>query len=188
MLLGPDNVGIAIGISLLSCIYTEIFVISYPLPVTGRHLWFLTHPDVGQYSIVPPYCSTKNYAISVEISHRLHSICNIRYKHFSFHVRHFDFRLNAGRILRRAMLLPATVTLTSSKQMRQRWICCCMWFTPFYSMVTKFITFSQRNHPLLLHFRWRHLIMGWTIFENLNISTRSRPIIEYLIFQPILLA
>jgi len=33
------------GISLLSCVQAELHVISYALPVTGRHLWFLIHPD-----------------------------------------------------------------------------------------------------------------------------------------------
>jgi len=41
-LLDIENIGIAVGISLLSRIQAEI---SYPLPVTGRHLWYITHPD-----------------------------------------------------------------------------------------------------------------------------------------------
>jgi len=32
------NIGIAVGISLLSCVQAELQVISYPLPVTSRHL------------------------------------------------------------------------------------------------------------------------------------------------------
>ena len=42
------NIGIAVGIPLLSHIPAEICVISYILPVTGSHLWFLTNPHVGQ--------------------------------------------------------------------------------------------------------------------------------------------
>jgi len=39
----------SIGISLLYRIQAEIYVISYPLPVTGHHLWFnITHPDTRQ--------------------------------------------------------------------------------------------------------------------------------------------
>jgi len=38
VLLDPGNMGVAIGILLLSCIRAEIYVISYLLPVTGRHL------------------------------------------------------------------------------------------------------------------------------------------------------
>ena len=34
--------------SLLSSIQAEICIISYPLPVTGHHLRFLTNPHVGQ--------------------------------------------------------------------------------------------------------------------------------------------
>jgi len=30
--------------------YAEIYVIPYPLPVTGRHLWYVTHPVVGECS------------------------------------------------------------------------------------------------------------------------------------------
>jgi len=31
------------------------------------------------------------------------------------------------------------------------------------SIVTKFITFSLKNHPHHLYFRWRNLITGWSI-------------------------
>jgi hypothetical protein len=34
----PENIGIAFAISLLSCIPAELHVISYLLPVNGRHL------------------------------------------------------------------------------------------------------------------------------------------------------
>jgi len=39
---------IAVGISLLSRIQAEIYVIQYSLAVTGCHLWFLTCPDTPQ--------------------------------------------------------------------------------------------------------------------------------------------
>jgi len=61
------------------------------------------------------------------------------------------------------MLLSAAVTSASSKQTQQRWICFQRCFTPFDSMVTKFITFSPTNNPPHLHFRWLNLITGWTI-------------------------
>jgi len=66
-------------------------------------------------------------------------------------------------IVHRAILLSAAAILLSSKQTQQRWICFARWFTPFDSMVTKFITFSPKNHPPHLHFRWRNSITGWTI-------------------------
>jgi len=47
-ILDAINKDLAVGISLLSCIQAEIYVIPYSLPVTGRHLWFLTHPDWRQ--------------------------------------------------------------------------------------------------------------------------------------------
>ena len=46
VLLDPENVRVAIGISLLSCIKAEIFVIAYVLTVYGSHLWFTSHRDV----------------------------------------------------------------------------------------------------------------------------------------------
>jgi len=48
VLLDIENIGINIGILLLSRIHAEIYAILYPLPVTGRHLWFLTHPVTRQ--------------------------------------------------------------------------------------------------------------------------------------------
>jgi len=43
LVVSPDleNMGIAVGISLLSCIEVKIYVISYLLPVNGSHLLFL---------------------------------------------------------------------------------------------------------------------------------------------------
>ena len=35
---GPENMGIAVEISLLSCIEDKIYVISYLHPVNGHHL------------------------------------------------------------------------------------------------------------------------------------------------------
>jgi len=46
----PGNKGVAVGISLRSCIQAEIYVISYLFPANGRHLWFLTYADIGQHS------------------------------------------------------------------------------------------------------------------------------------------
>ena len=49
MLPYPENIDKAVVISLLSCIRAEIYVLSFLLPVTDRHLPFPTYPDVGQY-------------------------------------------------------------------------------------------------------------------------------------------
>jgi len=54
----------------------------------------------------------------------------------------------------------------TQKQTQQRWICFQRWFRWFThsdSTVTKFITFSPKNHPHYLHFRWRNSITGWNI-------------------------
>ena len=39
----PENMGLAVGISLLSCLRAEIYVLSFLLPVIGRHLRFPTY-------------------------------------------------------------------------------------------------------------------------------------------------
>ena len=46
LLLNPENMDIAVGISLLSCIRAEIYVMSFLFPVNGRHLRFPTYLDV----------------------------------------------------------------------------------------------------------------------------------------------
>ena len=45
-----ENMGIAVGNSLLKCIEAEIYVISFLLPINDHHLRFPTYPDAGQYS------------------------------------------------------------------------------------------------------------------------------------------
>jgi len=54
--------GVAVRISLLSCIRAEIYVMSYPLPVNGRHLRFTTYPDIGLHSqlFIPVVWSRKH--------------------------------------------------------------------------------------------------------------------------------
>ena len=54
MLLYHETVGVAVGISLLSSIESEIFVIAYVLPVNGGHLLFTSHTDVGKYPRISP--------------------------------------------------------------------------------------------------------------------------------------
>jgi len=49
------------------------------------------------------------------------------------------------------------------KETQQRVICFQMWFTPFDSIVTKFITYSPKNHPPNFHLLWRNSITGCTI-------------------------
>jgi len=45
MLLDPENIGMTIGITLLSYIQAEIYDISYPLQVAGRHHTKLFYPN-----------------------------------------------------------------------------------------------------------------------------------------------
>jgi len=58
------NIGMAVGILLPSCVQAELHVISYPLMVTSRHLWFLTHPDTRQ-------CLDQSSRVAWHRKHRL---------------------------------------------------------------------------------------------------------------------
>jgi len=64
MLLDIENIGKAVGISLLSRIQAAIYVIPYPLPVTGRNIWYITHPGVGSVRLAIPCFWTSNMAFS----------------------------------------------------------------------------------------------------------------------------
>ena len=50
VLLDPENLGVIVGISLLSHFEAEIYDIAFVVPVNGGHLLFTSHPDVGKYS------------------------------------------------------------------------------------------------------------------------------------------
>jgi len=52
------NLGISVGLVLLSCVQAVIYAISYILPVQGRHLWFFTNPwHRPVLTFVPLCCS-----------------------------------------------------------------------------------------------------------------------------------
>jgi len=53
IMLDAKNISKSVEISLLSRIQADTYFISYTLPVTGRHLWFLTHTDTRQCSDYP---------------------------------------------------------------------------------------------------------------------------------------
>jgi len=93
----------------------------------------------------------------------IYSISNVRFKWFRFQVRHFDFQLNSHRICTGRCSYQQRWLRHSQKQMKHCWICLRRWLTSFDSIVTKFITFSPKNHPHNLHFRWRNSITGWII-------------------------
>ena len=48
VLFDPNNMSMAVGFSLLSCIQAEIHVMSFLFPVNGRHLQVPTNPHIGQ--------------------------------------------------------------------------------------------------------------------------------------------
>jgi hypothetical protein len=50
VLLDPENVGVAVGISLLSNTQAEIKDLAYILPVNSGHLGFTSQPDVVEYT------------------------------------------------------------------------------------------------------------------------------------------
>ena len=50
ILLDLGNMGIAVGITLLTSIQVEINIIHYQLPVYGSHLRFTSDPDLEEYS------------------------------------------------------------------------------------------------------------------------------------------
>ena len=45
----PENIEVAVGILLTSCIQAEIYDIAYALPVNGGHVWFTSHADIREY-------------------------------------------------------------------------------------------------------------------------------------------
>jgi len=93
------------------------------------------------------------------------------FKCLRFPIRHCDFRLKTHRIIHRAMLLSAAVTSASSKTNVATFnllpkVIYALWFNGH--QVCQIFT---KNHPQLLHFRWRNSKTGWTISK---ISTSFR--------------
>jgi len=92
----PGNMGVSVGISLLSCILAEIYVISYPLPVSGRHLCFTTYPDIEQHhQFHCVFSGTENVLLPLKLCHYiladLHVITN-----FQLPSMISDFRFHLG--------------------------------------------------------------------------------------------
>ena len=88
----PKNMGIAVEISLLSCIEAEIYFISFILPVNCRHLRFPTYPVVGQSlhlsSVLPSFES-----MAQPLEFRCHHVYKLRYVKLHFSAAIFDFWL-----------------------------------------------------------------------------------------------
>jgi len=97
VLLDIENIGIyyipiAVGISLLTPIQAEIYVISYTLPVTGRHLWYITHPPWRRRVFAPvlPCLWFSKMAVPLEV--RWYLIRIVRsYSDIRSVCRHFEF-------------------------------------------------------------------------------------------------
>jgi len=71
MLLDIENIGIAVVISLLLCIYKPKRTLCHihAFPVTGRHLWYITHPWRREvFALALPCFWTSKMAVSPESS------------------------------------------------------------------------------------------------------------------------
>jgi len=89
-----ENMGIAVGISFLSCIEAEICDISYLLPVNGCHLRIIRDPSIGHsydYSSRVARPQKRGY-IAVGISLLLHTQPKIQ-------VLYMYFRLMAAILI-----------------------------------------------------------------------------------------
>jgi len=113
MLLDLISIGTAVRISLLSRI-AALHVVWYSLPVPGRHLQLSTHLTWSCTNIRPTTLFDAQDML-IPLKFHIYSICNVRFKCFRFHVRHFALRFNSHRTVHRAMLLSPVVTSASSK-------------------------------------------------------------------------
>jgi len=99
----------------------------------------------------------------IPLKFHIYFISNVRFKCFRFHVHHFDFWLNSHRIVHRAMLLSAAVTLASSKTNAATLnllpkVIYALWFNGHQV----YHIFPKNPQPHL-HFQWRTSTTGWTI-------------------------
>ena len=78
----PENMVMAVGISLLSCIEAELYVLSFLLPVNGRHLSDISRRRTEFPSVSPCSSDPKNMGIAVVIMH------------FRYMAAMFDFSLS----------------------------------------------------------------------------------------------
>jgi len=154
MLLDPENIGKAFEISLLSCIQSECTLSTSgyrPPPLIFHSPWRRT-----VLTFVPPWFSGQRNK-RIPLKFHIYSTCNYRYKNFRIHARHFNFRLNADRILHRAMLLPAAVTSASSK------------------------TNAAMSHwlPLVIYTLWFICHKVYLIFTKKSSTPRSLPVTSF---------
>jgi len=94
---------------------------AYKLRYTLFHFHFRLQGAIFNFTLTLASDSNSSHHVvrlkkmRIPLKFYIYSIYIFRYQYFRFNVRHFDFRLNADRILHKAMLLPAAVTLASSK-------------------------------------------------------------------------
>jgi len=135
------------------------------------HIYFRFQAAIFNFPPIPtsPYTNicpimlfdAKNMRITLKFY--IYSICNVRFRCFRFHVRHFDFRLKSHRIVHRALLLSAAVTLASLKT-----------YAATLNLLPKaihalLIRWSPRQslfHQKIIHATFDN---GLDYFENLNV-------------------
>jgi len=155
MLPDPKNIGMAVGISLVSCIHAAIYVISYPHPVTGRHLYYTTSPDIGQSS---DWCDCSHVA-SCCLTPQRHS----RWKCVAIMFTSWDIRYSISSLSYRP---PSLMSYSP-------------WRRAVLTFVTPYcLTHTNMRIPLKFHlysisnfrykyfcFHTRNFIFGWTRIE-----------------------
>ena len=117
VLLDPEIVGVAVGISLLSYIQAEITIL---------HIYFRLRAAMFDLPVTPTSKSIRVCPIVLLdpenvgsplkfLCHQLFKICYPSYRCFRYHIRHFNVRLNTADFQHGVTLSAAVVTLVLSK-------------------------------------------------------------------------
>jgi len=85
-----------------SCVQAEIYIISYQLPVPQAAIFHFSHTLTSSYTNIRPIMLFDTKDMRIPLKFHKYFICNVGFKWFRFHVRHFDFQLNSHRIVHRA--------------------------------------------------------------------------------------
>jgi len=162
VLLDIENVGIAVRIVLLY-VYkprNTLFYIYFRFQVA---IFYVSLTLKSSCTNIRPTVLFDAEDMRIPLKFHMFFACNVRNECFRFHSSIFisgwtRIELYIGRCCYQQRWLRHP-----QKQTQQRWICFQRRFTSFDLMVTKCITFTPKNHPPHLHFRWLNSIMGWAI-------------------------
>jgi len=130
--------GVAVWISLLSCIRAEIYVNSYQLPVTGRHLCFTTYPDIGQHyqQFIPVVWPRKHGCSRWNVFAIMFTSWDIR--NFLSTSGQWPPSLLYDIPRHRTALIFSTVCFMALKTRYYLWNCVAMLYISWYSVITHF--------------------------------------------------